>query len=151
MSQLSKAYEKNKKVQQSIASNLQEDEPKKQLTTVSMTSNKQQLKQVLQEQKQKEKNLVQRKNTKIGTSQSPKFVSTTFISPVQPIVRTQPSSNLQRLLAKVETDNSWYSGSTPTRSEAAARIYTISQTDPARARKLNQAFSQLQRDPSSQF
>lgn len=151
MSQLSKAYEKNKKVQQSIASNLQEDEPKKQLTTVSMTSSKQQLKQVLQEQKQKEKNLVQRKNTKIGTSQSPKFVSTTFISPVQPIVRTQPSSNLQRLLAKVETDNSWYSGSTPTRSEAAARIYTISQTDPARARKLNQAFSQLQRDPSSQF
>lgn len=151
MSQLSKAYEKNKKVQQSIASNLQEDEPKKQLTTVSMTSSKQQLKHVLQEQKQKEKNLVQRKNTKIGTSQSPKFVSTTFISPVQPIVRTQPSSNLQRLLAKVETDNSWYSGSTPTRSEAAARIYTISQTDPARARKLNQAFSQLQRDPSSQF
>ena len=151
MSQLSKAYEKNKKVQQSIASNLQEDEPKKQLTTVSMTSSKQQLKQVLQEQKQKEKNLVQRKNTKIGTSQSPKFVSTAFISPVQPIVRTQPSSNLQRLLAKVETDNSWYSGSTPTRSEAAARIYTISQTDPARARKLNQAFSQLQRDPSSQF
>ena len=151
MSQLSKAYEKNKKVQQSIASNLQEDEPKKQLTTVSMTSSKQQLKQVLQEQKQKEKNLVQRKNTQIGVSQSPKFVSTTFISPVQPIVRTQPSSNLQRLLAKVETDNSWYSGSTPTRSEAAARIYTISQTDPARARKLNQAFSQLQRDPSSQF
>lgn len=151
MSQLSKAYEKNKKVQQSIASNLQEDEPKKQLTTVSMTSSKQQLKQVLQEQKQKEKNPVQRKNTKIGASQSPKFVSTTFISPVQPIVRTQPSSNLQRLLAKVETDNSWYSGSTPTRSEAAARIYTISQTDPARARKLNQAFSQLQRDPSSQF
>ncbi len=151
MSQLSKAYEKNKMVQQSIASNLQEDEPKKQLTTVSMTSSKQQLKQVLQEQKQKEKNPVQRKNTKIGASQSPKFVSTTFISPVQPIVRTQPSSNLQRLLAKVETDNSWYSGSTPTRSEAAARIYTISQTDPARARKLNQAFSQLQRDPSSQF
>lgn len=151
MSQLSKAYEKHKKVQQSIASNLQEDEPKKQLTTVSMTSSKQQLKQVLQEQKQKEKNPVQRKNTKIGASQSPKFVSTTFISPVQPIVRTQPSSNLQRLLAKVETDNSWYSGSTPTRSEAAARIYTISQTDPARARKLNQAFSQLQRDPSSQF
>lgn len=151
MSQLSKAYEKNKKVQQSIASNLQEDEPKKQLTTVSMTSSKQQLKQVLQEQKQREKNPVQRKNTKIGASQSPKFVSTTFISPVQPIVRTQPSSNLQRLLAKVETDNSWYSGSTPTRSEAAARIYTISQTDPERARKLNQAFSQLQRDPSSQF
>lgn len=151
MSQLSKAYEKNKKVQQSIASNLQEDEPKKQLTTVSMTSSKQQLKQVLQEQKQREKNPVQRKNTKIGVSQSPKFVSTTFISPVQPIVRTQPSSNLQRLLAKVETDNSWYSGSTPTRSEAAARIYTISQTDPERARKLNQAFSQLQRDPSSQF
>lgn len=151
MSQLSKAYEKNKMVQQSIASNLQEDEPKKQLTTVSMTSSKQQLKQVLQEQKQKEKNPVQRKNTKIGASQSPKFVSTAFISPVQPIVRTQPSSNLQRLLAKVETDNSWYSGSTPTRSEAAARIYTISQTDPARARKLNQAFSQLQRDPSSQF
>lgn len=151
MSQLSKAYEKNKKVQQSIASNLQEDEPKKQLTTVSMTSSKQKLKQVLQEQKQKEKNPVQRKNTKIGASQSPKFVSTTFISPVQPIVRTQPSSNLQRLLAKVDTDNSWYSGSTPTRSEAAARIYTISQTDPARARKLNQAFSQLQRDPSSQF
>lgn len=151
MSQLSKAYEKNKKVQQSIASNLQEDEPKKQLTTVSMTSSKQKLKQVLQEQKQREKNPVQRKNTKIGASQSPKFVSTTFISPVQPIVRTQPSSNLQRLLAKVETDNSWYSGSTPTRSEAAARIYTISQTDPARARKLNQAFSYLQRDPSSQF
>lgn len=151
MSQLSKAYEKNKKVQQSIASNLQEDEPKNQLTTVSMTSSKQQLKQVLQEQKQREKNPVQRKNTKIGASQSPKFVSTTFISPVQPIVRTQPSSNLQRLLAKVETDNSWYSGSTPTRSEAAARIYTISQTDPERARKLNQAFSQLQRDPSSQF
>lgn len=151
MSQLSKAYEKNKKVQQSIASNLQEDEPKKQLTTVSMTSSKQQLKQVLQEQKQKEKNLVQRKNTKIGTSQSPKFVSTTFISPVQPIVRTQPSSNLQRLLAKVETGDKWYSGDKPTRSEAAARIYTISQTDPARARKLNQAFSQLQRDPSSQF
>ena len=151
MSQLSKAYEKNKKVQQSIASNLQEDEPKKQLTTVSMTSSKQQLKQVLQEQKQREKNPVQRKNTKIGASQSPKFVSTTFISPVQPIVSIQPSSNLQRLLAKVETDNSWYSGSTPTRSEAAARIYTISQTDPERARKLNQAFSQLQRDPSSQF
>ena len=151
MSQLSKAYEKNKKVQQSIASNLQEDEPKNQLTTVSMTSSKQQLKQVLQEQKQREKNPVQRKNTKIGASQSPKFVSTTYISPVQPIVRTQPSSNLQRLLAKVETDNSWYSGSTPTRSEAAARIYTISQTDPERARKLNQAFSQLQRDPSSQF
>ena len=151
MSQLSKAYEKNKMVQQSIASNLQEDEPKKQLTTVSMTSSKQQLKQVLQEQKQREKNPVQRKNTKIGASQSPKFVSTTFISPVQPIVRTQPSSNLQRLLAKVEPDNSWYSGSTPTRSEAAARIYTISQTDPERARKLNQAFSYLQRDPSSQF
>ena len=132
-------------------SQLYDDEKQKKLTTVSMTSSKQQLKQVLQEQKQKEKNLVQRKNTKIGTSQSPKFVSTTFISPVQPIVRTQPSSNLQRLLAKVETDNSWYSGSTPTRSEAAARIYTISQTDPARARKLNQAFSQLQRDPSSQF
>ena len=151
MSQLSKAYEKNKNVQQSIASNLQEDEPKKQLTTVSMTSSKQQLKQVLKEQKQREKNPVQRKNTKIGASQSPKFVSTTFISPVQPIVRTQPSSNLQRLLAKVETDNSWYSGSTPTRSEAAARIYTISQTDPERAMKLNQAFSYLQRDPSSQF
>lgn len=132
-------------------SQLYDDEKQKKLTTVSMTSSKQQLKQVLQEQKQKEKNLVQRKNTKIGASQSPKFVSTTFISPVQPIVRTQPSSNLQRLLAKVETDNSWYSGSTPTRSEAAARIYTISQTDPARARKLNQAFSQLQRDPSSQF
>lgn len=132
-------------------SQLYDDEKQKKLTTVSMTSSKQKLKQVLQEQKQKEKNLVQRKNTKIGASQSPKFVSTTFISPVQPIVRTQPSSNLQRLLAKVETDNSWYSGSTPTRSEAAARIYTISQTDPARARKLNQAFSQLQRDPSSQF
>ena len=151
MSQLSKAYEKNKKVQQSIASNLQEDEPKKQLTTVSMTSSKQQLKQVLQEQKQREKNPVQRKNTKIGASQSPKFVSTTFISPVQPIVRTQPSSNLQRLLAQVETGDKWYSGDKPTRSEAAARIYTISQTDPERARKLNQAFSQLQRDPSSQF
>ena len=151
MSQLSKAYEKNKKVQQSIASNLQEDEPKNQLTTVSMTSSKQQLKQVLQEQKQREKNPVQRKNTKIGASQSPKFVSTTFISPVQPIVRTQPSSNLQRLLAQVETGDKWYSGDKPTRSEAAARIYTISQTDPARARKLNQAFSQLQRDPSSQF
>ena len=107
MSQLSKAYEKNKKVQQSIASNLQEDEPKNQLTTVSMTSSKQQLKQVLKEQKQREKNPVQRKNTKIGASQSQKFVSTTFISPVQPIVRTQPSSNLQRLLAKVETENSW--------------------------------------------
>lgn len=132
-------------------SQLYDDEKQKKLTTVSMTSSKQQLKQVLQEQKQKEKNLVQRKNTKIGTSQSPKFVSTTFISPVQPIVRTQPSSNLQRLLAKVETGDKWYSGSTPTRSEAAARIYTISQTDPARARKLNQAFSQLQRDPSSQF
>lgn len=132
-------------------SQLYDDEKQKKLTTVSMTSSKQQLKQVLQEQKQKEKNPVQRKNTKIGASQSPKFVRTTFISPVQPIVRTQPSSNLQRLLAKVETDNSWYSGSTPTRSEAAARIYTISQTDPARARKLNQAFSQLQRDPSSQF
>lgn len=132
-------------------SQLYDDEKQKKLTTVSMTSSKQQLKQVLQEQKQKEKHPVQRKNTKIGTSQSPRFVSTTFISPVQPIVRTQPSSNLQRLLAKVETDNSWYSGSTPTRSEAAARIYTISQTDPARARKLNQAFSQLQRDPSSQF
>ena len=132
-------------------SQLYDDEKQKKLTTVSMTSSKQKLKQVLQEQKQREKNLVQRKNTKIGASQSPKFVSTTFISPVQPIVRTQPSSNLQRLLAKVETDNSWYSGSTPTRSEAAARIYTISQTDPARARKLNQAFSQLQRDPSSQF
>lgn len=132
-------------------SQLYDDEKQKKLTTVSMTSSKQQLKQVLQEQKQKEKNPVQRKNTKIGVSQSPKFVSTTFISPVQPIVRTQPSSNLQRLLAKVETDNSWYSGSTPTRSEAAARIYMISQTDPARARKLNQAFSQLQRDPSSQF
>lgn len=151
MSQLSKAYEKNKKIQQSIASNLQEDEPKKQLTTVSMTSSKQQLKQVLQEQKQREKNPVQRKNTKIGASQSPKFVSTTFISPVQPIVRTQPSSNLQRLLAQVETGDKWYSGDKPTRSEAAARIYTISQTDPERARKLNQAFSQLQRDPSSQF
>ena len=151
MSQLSKAYEKNKKVQQSIASNLQEDEPKKQLTTVSMTSSKQQLKQVLKEQKQREKNPVQRKNTKIGASQSPKFVSTTFISPVQPIVRTQPSSNLQRLLAQVETGDKWYSGDKPTRSEAAARIYTISQTDPERARKLNQAFSQLQRDPSSQF
>lgn len=151
MSQLSKAYEKNKKVQQSIASNLQEDEPKNQLTTVSMTSSKQQLKQVLQEQKQREKNPVQRKNTKIGASQSPKFVSTTFISPVQPIVRTQPSSNLQRLLAQVETGDKWYSGDKPTRSEAAARIYTISQTDPERARKLNQAFSQLQRDPSSQF
>lgn len=132
-------------------SQLYDDEKQKKLTTVSMTSSKQQLKQVLQEQKQKEKNPVQRKNTKIGASQSPKFVRTAFISPVQPIVRTQPSSNLQRLLAKVETDNSWYSGSTPTRSEAAARIYTISQTDPARARKLNQAFSQLQRDPSSQF
>ena len=151
MSQLSKAYEKNKMVQQSIASNLQEDEPKKQLTTVSMTSSKQQLKQVLQEQKQREKNPVQRKNTKIGASQSPKFVSTTFISPVQPIVRTQPSSNLQRLLAQVETGDKWYSGDKPTRSEAAARIYTISQTDPERARKLNQAFSYLQRDPSSQF
>ena len=132
-------------------SQLYDDEKQKKLTTVSMTSSKQQLKQVLQEQKQKEKNLVQRKNTKIGTSQSPKFVSTTFISPVQPIVRTQPSSNLQRLLAKVETGDKWYSGDKPTRSEAAARIYTISQTDPARARKLNQAFSQLQRDPSSQF
>lgn len=64
---------------------------------------------------------------------------------------TQPRTSRQRLLAKVETDNSWYSGSTPTRSEAAARIYTISQTDPERARKLNQAFSYLQRDPSSQF
>lgn len=132
-------------------SQLYDDEKQKKLTTVSMTSSKQKLKQVLQEQKQKEKNPVQRKNTKIGALQSPKFVRTAFISPVQPIVRTQPSSNLQRLLAKVETDNSWYSGSTPTRSEAAARIYTISQTDPARARKLNQAFSQLQRDPSSQF
>lgn len=64
---------------------------------------------------------------------------------------TQPRTSRQRLLAKVETGDKWYSGSTPTRSEAAARIYTISQTDPARARKLNQAFSQLQRDPSSQF
>lgn len=64
---------------------------------------------------------------------------------------TQPRTSRQRLLAKVETGDKWYSGDKPTRSEAAARIYTISQTDPARARKLNQAFSQLQRDPSSQF
>ena len=64
---------------------------------------------------------------------------------------TQPRTSLQRLLAQVETGDKWYSGDKPTRSEAAARIYTISQTDPERARKLNQAFSQLQRDPSSQF
>ena len=64
---------------------------------------------------------------------------------------TQPRTSLQRLLAKVETDNSWYSGSTPTRSEAAARIYTISQTDPERGKQLYHTFSQLQRDPSSQF
>ena len=64
---------------------------------------------------------------------------------------TQPRTSRQRLLAQVETGDKWYSGDKPTRSEAAARIYTISQTDPERARKLNQAFSQLQRDPSSQF
>lgn len=64
---------------------------------------------------------------------------------------TQPRTSRQRLLAQVETGDKWYSGDKPTRSEAAARIYTISQTDPERGKQLYHTFSQLQRDPSSQF
>ena len=64
---------------------------------------------------------------------------------------TQPRTSRQRLLAQVETGDKWYSGDKPSRSEAAARIYTISQTDPERGKQLYHTFSQLQRDPSSQF
>lgn len=136
-------------------SQLSQDKENKQLKTVSLSSAKQQLRQGMQEQRQQrslvQQNLSQRKNTQIGVSQSPKLVKTTFKSPVQPIAYTQPTSNIQRLRAKIETDKSWYSGDKPTRSEAAARIYTISQTDPERGKQLYHTFSQLQRDPSSQF
>lgn len=66
----------------------------------------------------------------------------------------------QAQLAKTQTaqqttqtsqNQSWYKGAQPTRSEALARIYTIGQTDEAKARSLMSLFDEQEKDSSSPF
>lgn len=53
---------------------------------------------------------------------------------------TQPSQN-----------QNWYKGTQPTRKEALARIYTIGQTDEAKARNLMSMFEEQEKDSTSPF
>lgn len=55
----------------------------------------------------------------------------------------------QKMLYQQEEQPKWYSGETPTRSEAQAQIYRISQQDPAKGKQLFDAFQTFQADPSS--
>lgn len=66
----------------------------------------------------------------------------------------------QAQLAKTQTaqqttqtsqNQSWYKGAQPTRSEALARIYTIGQTDEAKARNLMSMFEEQEKDSTSPF
>lgn len=55
----------------------------------------------------------------------------------------------QKMLYQQEEQPKWYSGETPTRSEAQAQIYRISQQDPAKGKQLFDAFRTFQADPSN--
>lgn len=55
----------------------------------------------------------------------------------------------QKMLYQQEAQPKWYSGDTPTRSEAQAQIYRISQVDPAKGRELFDAFQTFTADPSN--
>lgn len=55
----------------------------------------------------------------------------------------------QKMLYQQEEQPKWYSGETPTRSEAQAQIYRISQQDPAKGKQLFDAFQTFQADPSN--
>ena len=66
----------------------------------------------------------------------------------------------QAQLAKTQTaqqatqtsqNQSWYKGDQPTRKEALARIYTIGQTDEAKARNLMSMFEEQEKDSTSPF
>lgn len=55
----------------------------------------------------------------------------------------------QKMLYQQEEQPKWYGGETPTRSEAQAQIYRISQQDPAKGKQLFDAFQTFQADPSN--
>lgn len=55
----------------------------------------------------------------------------------------------QKMLYQQEEQPKWYSGDTPTRSEAQAQIYRISQQDPEKGKQLFDAFQAFQADPSN--
>lgn len=55
----------------------------------------------------------------------------------------------QKMLYQQEAQPKWYSGDTPTRSEAQAQIYRISQVDPTKGRELFDAFQTFTADPSN--
>lgn len=69
---------------------------------------------------------------------------------VIPAATTQRAQTArQKMLYQQEEQPKWYSGDTPTRSEAQAQIYRISQVDPAKGRELFDAFQTFQADPSN--
>ena len=53
------------------------------------------------------------------------------------------------MLYQQEEQPKWYSGDTPTRSEAQAQIYRIAQQDPEKGKQLFDAFQTFQADPSN--
>lgn len=69
---------------------------------------------------------------------------------VIPAAATQRAQTArQKMLYQQEEQPKWYSGDTPTRSEAQAQIYRISQQDPEKGKQLFDAFQTFQADPSN--
>lgn len=69
---------------------------------------------------------------------------------VIPAATTQRAQTArQKMLYQQEEQPKWYSGDTPTRSEAQAQIYRISQQDPEKGKQLFDAFQTFQADPSN--
>lgn len=71
----------------------------------------------------------------------------TAASVIPPAQKAQTAR--QKMLYQQEEQPKWYSGDTPTRSEAQAQIYRISQVDPAKGKQLFDAFQTFQADPSN--
>lgn len=79
---------------------------------------------------------------KTATVQAPKKSTITVKLP-------QTQSARQKMLFQEEEQERWYKGDEPTSSEIMARIYTISQNDPATGEQLWNNFQTFQNDPSS--
>ena len=61
----------------------------------------------------------------------------------------KPKSARQRLLEVNSLSDKWYSGDTPTTSEALAQIYQIAKMDKERANSLYERFNNLRNDPAN--
>lgn len=120
--------------------------------SLSATSAGQQVKQGMQQGQQQVKP-VQRKIPAIGRTSSQKspFTSQRITSNVQKIEYIRPKTSYQQLRAVAEPQKKWYKGDMPTVSEAAARIYTISQTAPEEGQRLYGELMRFQSDPSTPF